>query len=67
MFLLQRELYSLEKGTSAKAGKPEASTSVQPKPVAREKPRVRVKAQSAPALTMAELLRGYGHVPEVRA
>jgi hypothetical protein len=27
------------------------------------KPRVRVKVQSAPALTMAEMLRAYGHIP----
>jgi hypothetical protein len=40
MFLLQRELYRLEKEPAAKPA---------PKPVASAKPRVRVKAQTAPA------------------
>src|SRR5262249_1638570 len=40
----------------------EASATAQPTPVARAKPRTQVKAQPAPGLTMAEMLRAYGHV-----
>ncbi len=35
-------------------------------PVKPAKPRIRVKARSIPSLTMAEMLRDYGHVPPVQ-
>jgi hypothetical protein len=50
--------YNLEKT------KPAAKPASAPKPA---KPRVRVKVQSAPSLTMAEIMRAYGHVPGVAA
>jgi hypothetical protein len=63
-FKLYRELWRLEKEWDAKPAKASKATkSAEPKPVISEKPRVRVKAQSTPALTMAEMLRSYGHVP----
>jgi len=62
MFLLQRQLYEFEKPTKkppapsvAKAGAAAAAD----RPA---KPRVRVKVQSVPSLTMAEMLRAYGHI-----
>jgi hypothetical protein len=57
-FLLQRELYDMENAKPAKAAKS--------KPV--EKPaklRIRVKAQSKPLVTMAEILAAFGEVPKV--
>jgi hypothetical protein len=54
--------YRLEKAKPAKAAK-EAAPKAE-KPV---KPRIRVKMQTAPSLTMAEMLRAYGHVPGAAA
>jgi hypothetical protein len=64
LFKLYREAYRLDKACQKPA--PAAPAPAQPVQ-APPKPRVRVKAQRAPALTMAEMLRAYGHVPEVRA
>jgi hypothetical protein len=52
--------YRLEKAKPTKEAKPKAVE----KPA---KPRIRVKARSIPSLSMAEMLRACGHVPEVRA
>jgi hypothetical protein len=82
LFQAYLKAYSLEKARPTKQAKP--------KPVEKPaKPRIRVKAQSAPVVTLAEvllasdlanhvfqpehqlsmteILRAYGHVPEVRA
>ncbi len=56
LFQAYLKAYSLEKATPAKEAKQKAE-----KPA---KPRIRVKAQSIPSVTMAEVLRAYGHVPE---
>jgi hypothetical protein len=70
IFKAYREAYRLEKEIKpakvTKEPKAEASTSAQPaKPAA--KPRVRVKVQTEPVPTLAEMLRAYGHVPGVAA
>jgi hypothetical protein len=68
VFKAWRSAYAVEKERSAKTytipvfkAEPKAE-----KPAA-VKPRIRVKAHSIPSPTMAEMLRAYGHVPEVRA
>jgi hypothetical protein len=61
LFKLYREAYRLDKACQ----KPAPAT---PQPVqAPPKPRVRVKANSAPSLSMAEILRSYGHLSGARA
>jgi hypothetical protein len=60
LFQAYLKAYALEKAKPAKEAKP--------KPIEKSaKPRIRVKARSIPSLTMAEVLRAYGHVPETRA
>jgi hypothetical protein len=63
-FKLARKLYDLDKGSSSKPAKakPDLAKSQEPKP------RIRVRATtSVNPLSMAEIMRAYGHVPEVRA
>jgi hypothetical protein len=60
LFQLYLRAYGLEKAKPAKEAKPKVEKAVE-KPA---KPRIRVKARSIPSLTMAEVLRAYGHVPE---
>jgi hypothetical protein len=62
-FKVYREAWRLEKEWVAEK-KVAKATSKTEAPV---KPRIRVKAHSIPSLTMAEMLRAYGHVKEVRA
>jgi hypothetical protein len=59
LFLLYLEAYQLERQCNAAPPR-------QPKAGVAAKPRVRVKAHTAPALSLAETLRAYGHVPEAR-
>lgn len=63
MFLLQLELYNLENSKPAKEPKPAKAEAIKPA----AKPRVRVKVQTQPVPTLAEMLRAYGHVPGVAA
>jgi hypothetical protein len=62
LFLNYRAAYDLDKacatGTRKRAAKAEAKA-------AETKPRYRVKAQGSP-VSMVDVLRAYGHVPEVR-
>jgi hypothetical protein len=68
MFLLQRELYDMEKSPPpSPTSRPKATPKASVRAEATVKPRIRVKAQTIPSMTMAEMLRAYGHVPEARA
>lgn len=65
LFKLYRQAYDLEKGAPSPK---RASSPRSEKAQASEKPRVRVRATtSVNPLSMAEIMRAYGHVPEVRA
>jgi hypothetical protein len=60
--------YRLEKAKPAAKAYTIPVFKAEPKaePVKPAKPRIRVKARSIPSLTMAEMLRDYGHVPPVQ-
>jgi hypothetical protein len=60
-FKLYREAYRLEKEWDVKPKAKAKAEKIAEKTVA--KPRIRVKMQTSPVPTMAEMLRAYGHVP----
>jgi hypothetical protein len=75
LFRLYRQAYELDKPTTNKATQsaakikeavvsaPSKAGSIDPSP----KPRIRVRAQTSPqSMSMAEIMRAYGHVSEVR-
>jgi hypothetical protein len=70
LFQLFREAYSLEQSTknvNKSAARIKSAVSIDNPPNPKVKPRIRVKMQTTPQPTMAEMLRAYGHIPGAAA